>query len=62
MSLTDIKDKLMLKDRVNVSLNYIRPALEHGFIELLYPENPKHRYQKYRITQKGKSLLDDKTE
>ena len=62
MSLAEIMNKLMLKDRVNVSSNYIQPALKQEFIGLLYPNNPKHRHQKYRITQKGKSLLDDTIE
>ena len=32
-------------------------AVMEGFVELLYPDSPRHPKQKYRLTEKGKSLL-----
>lgn len=46
-----------LKDRKNFLNNYLYPAIEFGFIELLYPESPNHPKQKYRLTDKGKAML-----
>ena len=31
--------------------------MEEGYVEPLYPENPKHPKQKYMLTEKGKTLL-----
>lgn len=56
MSRTEIQDALGLKHKGNFRVNYIDPALEHGFIELKYPENPNHPKQKYMLTEKGEKL------
>jgi ATP-dependent DNA helicase RecG len=31
--------------------------MENNLVEPLYPEQPKHPKQKYRLTEKGKELL-----
>ena len=38
----ELQDALELKDRGHFRENYIDPALANGFIQLKYPENPKH--------------------
>lgn len=48
---------LQLKDRENFLHNYLNPAIESGVVEPLYPDQPKHPKQKYRLTEAGKSLL-----
>lgn len=40
--------------------NYTRhvlPLLEAGLLELTHPENPRHRAQRYRLTELGRRTL-----
>ena len=46
-----------LKDKTYFLDKYLYPAMEKGYVEQLYPENPKHPGQKYMLTAKGKALL-----
>ena len=59
MDLTEIQEKLKLRDRVNVRTKYINPAIEQCFIELTHPDNRNHPEQKYRLTQKGKNYIEN---
>ena len=47
----DIKDLKYFRER------YITPALEEGLIERLYPNQPKHPKQQYRLTEVAKEWL-----
>ncbi|GHT02772.1 hypothetical protein AGMMS49525_06780 [Bacteroidia bacterium] len=49
----EIQNILKLQDSVNFRVNYLTPAIEQNYIELVYPNNPNHPQQKYRLTQKG---------
>ena len=40
-----------LKDRENFLDNYLNPSMEAGLVESLYPGQPKHPKQKYRLTE-----------
>lgn len=46
-----------LKDKRNFLNTYIYPAIEIDLVEPLYPNQPKHPKQKYKLTEKGKVLL-----
>ena len=46
-----------LKNRENFLDNYLNPSMETGLVEPLYPDQPKHPKQKYRLTEKGKNML-----
>ena len=54
MSAKEIMECIKLKDKTYVLDKYLYPAMEEGYVEQLYPENPK---QKYMLTEKGKALL-----
>ncbi|MBS1590284.1 MAG: putative DNA binding domain-containing protein [Bacteroidetes bacterium] len=49
----ELQDILELKDRENFRLNYLKPALEQGLIEMTIPDKPNSRLQRYRLTKKG---------
>ena len=52
-----IMERIGLKDKKNLLEKYLYPAIELKLVESLYPGNPKHPKQKYRLTDKGKELL-----
>lgn len=50
-------EALGLNHRPTFRTNYLHPALNEGYIIPLYPEQPSHPKQKYRLTEKGKNML-----
>lgn len=60
MALKDIMAKMGIKHRPTFRENYLNPALEEGAIERLYPEQPKHPKQKYRLTEAAKEWKNKK--
>ena len=58
MSVKEIMEKLGLNHRPTFRSNYLHPALNEGYVTLLYPEQPSHPRQKYRLADKGKKLLN----
>lgn len=61
MSMRDIADVCDIKDLKYFRESYIAPALEEGLIERLYPNQPKHPKQQYRLTETAKEWLTDNT-
>ena len=57
-SLKELIELIGLKDRENFLNNYLNPSIANDYVEPLYPESPKHPKQKYRLTEKGKVLLN----
>ena len=53
---------LALKGQANFRDRYLGPALAAGLIEMTIPDKPRSSRQKYRLTAKGKKLLDEKKE
>lgn len=47
-----------LKSRRRLRETYIVPALSLGLIQYTIPEKPNSRLQKYRLTAKGRALLE----
>lgn len=61
MSMRDMADVCDIKDLKYFRESYIAPALEEGLIERLYPNQPKHPKQQYRLTETAKEWLTDNT-
>ena len=58
-SVVQIMDILKLKNRRYFTKEYLKPAVEEGFVALLYPNRPKSPKQKYCLTEKGKALCQE---
>ena len=58
MSSSQIRGCLNLKHRQTFRENYLHPALDEALIERTIPDKPKSRLQKYRLTDKGKKILE----
>jgi len=56
MSTAEMMAGLSLSHRPTFRKNYLHPSLELGFLEMKYPENPKHPRQRYRLTAKGRRM------
>ena len=54
MAAKEIMKCIKLKDKTYFLDKYLYPAMEDGYVEQLYSDNPK---QKYLLTEKGKALL-----
>lgn len=55
-STKELMEKLNLSHRPTFLYSYLRPALDAGLIGMTYPDSPRARNQKYRLTAKGRSL------
>ena len=58
LSIKEIMGKIELKHRPTFMENYLNPAIENGFVRLLYPHSPRHPRQKYLLTVKGMMLFN----
>ena len=56
-SRADLIAALDKNDRVNFMRLYLRPALSAELIERTIPDKPTSRFQKYRLTDKGRATL-----
>lgn len=50
------------KHRTSFRENYFLPALEDGAIEPMYPEQPNHPKQKYRLTELAKEWVKNNSD
>ena len=50
--------QVKLSSSSNVVDRYIKPAIEQGYVTMLYPENLRHPKQKYMLTEKGLDILE----
>ena len=55
---TEILNIMLLKDRKHLRTHYLHPALETGLIEMTIPGKPQSRKQMYRLTVKGRAVLE----
>ena len=54
----EILHALALKDSSNFRENYLEPTVKVALIERIYPNNPNHPKQKYRLTEKGLKIKE----
>lgn len=59
LSLKELMSAVGLKNRENFMNNYLSPAIESGYVRLLYPNSPRHPRQKYLLTVQGITLYND---
>lgn len=57
MTMREMAEVCDIKDLKYFRESYITPALEDGVIERLYPNQPKHPKQQYRLTETAKEWL-----
>ena len=57
MTMRNMADVCDIKDLKYFRERYITPALQEGLIERLYPNQPKHPKQQYRLTEVAKEWL-----
>ena len=54
----DLQHQAGLADREYFRLHYLQPLLRAGLLEPTLPDKPNSRLQKYRLTAKGRALLE----
>ena len=59
LSVKEMLQAFGLKDRENFLRLFLSPAIEEGFVKLLYPDKPRHPRQKYLLTVKGLTLYNE---
>ncbi|MFH0882828.1 MAG: ATP-binding protein, partial [bacterium] len=57
MTRAEMQAALRLKGQANFRDRYLLPAIAMGFMEMIRPEKPTSRLQKYRLTDKGRTWL-----
>lgn len=57
LSVVELLDKLSIRHRASSRTTYLVPALTQNLVEMTLPDKPKSRNQKYRLTAKGRALL-----
>src|SRR5690606_34078279 len=58
MSRDALQNALCLLGRKSSRERYLKPALDNGLIEMSIPDKPNSRLQRYRLTSKGRQLLN----
>ena len=59
LSVKEMMDGVGLRGRDNFLNLYLSPAINEGYIRMLYPDSPRHPRQKYLLTVKGLALYNE---
>ena len=59
LAVREIMQSLKLNHRPTLFYDYLKPAIEGGFVEMTQPDSPKSPTQKYRLTKKGERLPNE---
>lgn len=59
MSVKEMLTALELKERKSFISLYLDPAINEGYVNMLYPDSPRHPHQKYLLTIKGQAVYNE---
>lgn len=59
MSVKEMLNVLELKERKSFISLYLDPAINEGYVSMLYPDSPRHPRQKYLLTIKGLAVYNE---
>lgn len=59
MSVKEMLTALELKERKSFISLYLDPAINEGYVNMLYPDSPRHPHQKYLLTIKGLAVYNE---
>ena len=59
MSVKEMLNVLKLKERKSFISLYLNPAINEGYVSMLYPDSPRHPRQKYLLTVKGLAVYNE---
>ena len=62
LSISQLMKALELKHRPNFLEYHLNPAMQEGFVSMLFPQSPRHPRQKYLLTAKGLALYRELVE
>ena len=58
LTVKDMMERIGLKGSDNFRNKYLNPAIDGGYMALLYPENKTNKGQAYYLTDLGKQLIE----
>ena len=59
MAVKVLMERLQLRGRANFMNLYLVPAIQAGFVTLLYPDKPRHPRQEYMLSGKGRAVYEE---
>lgn len=59
MSVKEMMEATGLKDRKNFLEYTLNPAINEGWVRMLYPDSPRRPRQRYLLTAKGAMLYKE---
>ncbi len=57
LSVREMMSCVGLNHRPTFMYDYLKPAMDEGFVEMTQPDSPKSPTQKYRITRRGQAVI-----
>ncbi len=59
LSVREMMAAVGLSNRENFMDYSLKPAIQEGYVSMLYPDRPRHPRQKYQLTIKGRAFLNE---
>lgn len=58
MTRQELQQRLGIRDEKHFRQHYQKPSIAAGIMEMTLPDKPNSRLQRYRITPKGKMMVE----